>query len=170
MSSLTSRSAAANNASWCDALCRAHGCRTVFAAGFWLNRDPAPRFYPNVVSIGRDGSAALLHRIRALSEAGLPAPWSVKDSFCALELGPLGFEILFEAEWLGLRPEQRLPVRDRDGARWTAIASETELAEWEAAWSGAADSGEAGSPRTRIFPTALLRDPSIAILAARREG
>ena len=32
--------------------------------------------------------------------ADIPGRWSVKDSFCTLDLTPMGFPILFEAMWL----------------------------------------------------------------------
>ena len=32
-----------------------------------------------------------------------PAPWTIKDGFRVLDLAQLDFEVLFEAEWLGLR-------------------------------------------------------------------
>jgi hypothetical protein len=60
-----------------------------------------PRFYPNVVALSaRSGVADQLAAIRALAAAALLASFGVKDSFATLDLAPLAFCILFEAQWL----------------------------------------------------------------------
>lgn len=87
-----------NNALWCDTICSAHGSPGEFLDGMWINRRETPRFYPNAVTLSRDRSAAQLEYIHDLVEAGVPGEWAVKDSFCALDLAPFGFRILFEAE------------------------------------------------------------------------
>ena len=78
--------------------------------------------------------------------------------------------MLFEARWIGLRPEEALLVHDRLGGRWKSVASESELAMWEASWSGQIDVGAASAPLTRTFPPVLLEDPDIAFLTAERGG
>src|SRR3954463_1412464 len=84
--------AARNNALWCDTICRAHGIPTEFHAQVWLSRQPVPRFYPNAVTFANlaAGSAQLAQLHQLLAEA-LPSSAGVKDSFCTLELAPLGF-------------------------------------------------------------------------------
>ena len=42
---------ARNNAIWCDTICRVHGAAGEFHESIWLNRNPVPRFYPNVVTL-----------------------------------------------------------------------------------------------------------------------
>jgi len=159
--------AALNNGTWCDAVCRAHGGETAFVEGMWINRDPSPPFYPNAVTLGPRDMTSQLRSIQDLLDSGLPTPWSVKDSFCALDLAPLGFDVLFEAQWIGLRPEETLLVHDRLGSRWKRVASESELVMWEAAWSGQIDVAEASAPMTRAFPPVLLQDTNVAFLAER---
>ena len=88
--------AARNNALWCDTICRAHGIPTEFHAQLWLSRQPTPRFYPNAVTLANPnaGSAQLVYMQQLLAEA-MPANAGVKDSFCTLDLAPIGFHPLF---------------------------------------------------------------------------
>ncbi len=68
----------------------------------WVNAEPVPRFYPNVVPL-QSGKAALAEQrdaIAILLKSNLPGRWSVKDSFRTLDLSRLGFELLFEARWI----------------------------------------------------------------------
>jgi hypothetical protein len=155
--------AARNNAVWCDTVCRAHGRPGEFLPGLWVDRHPAPRFYPNAITLGAD-EAAVVARLYELGRAGLPPGWGVKDSFCTLDLTPLGFRVLFDAEWIW-RPAARSvppPGGGLAGAHWARIRTQAELAGWEAAWGSA-------SEEDRLFPP-LLAYPAIAFLAAYRAG
>ena len=157
--------AARNNALWCDTICRAHGIPTELHAQLWLSRQPVPRFYPNAVTFANPdaGSAQLAHMQRLLAEA-LPASAGVKDSFCTLDLAPIGFKLLFEATWLWResRPQLDNAVVQAD---WLRVRDVDALAEWETAWNGQ-PSGEQAAPPARIFPPALLADPDIVFIAA----
>jgi hypothetical protein len=58
--------AAANNADWCDLVCRAHGVETRFDEDAWTSRTRTPPGYPDAVTLVRDPSVAdLLTRIDA---------------------------------------------------------------------------------------------------------
>jgi hypothetical protein len=61
-----------------------------------------PRFYPNVVTLTHGAEAIEEQRqaIRLLEKSNLPGRWAVKDSFNELDLGRLGFDVLFEANWI----------------------------------------------------------------------
>ena len=96
--------AALNNARWCDAVCAAHGHPGQFETGLWRNRHAAPRFYPNAVTLSRGDTASQQQRVAELVDAGLAGGWGVKDSFCTLDLGSLGFHVLFEARWISRKP------------------------------------------------------------------
>ncbi len=91
-----------NNARWCDAVCRAHGHPGRFLLHSWVNAQPVPRFYPNVVTLqpGKAVAAEQLETVDILLKSNLPGRWSVKDSFRTLDLSRLGFEVLFEARWI----------------------------------------------------------------------
>ncbi len=161
--------AAFNNAVWCDTVCRSHGSPGEFWDTLWMNRQETPRFYPNVVTLA-EGKAATAQRacLRELIAANLPGEWAVKDSFCALDLSPLGFQALFEAEWIYRAPAVSSPEGALSGVEWRRLNSALELARWEAAWNASADSDpEPDLPR--IFLPALLEQEEIAILAAYRE-
>jgi hypothetical protein len=43
----------ANNALWCDAICRSHGYPGVFSARFWISAHYDLTFYPNVITCAR---------------------------------------------------------------------------------------------------------------------
>lgn len=162
-------SAVFNNAVWCDAVCRALGCDTDFVAGLWINRSPSPPFYPNAATLTRDGSDAQMRRIRLMTEGGLPAGWSVKDGFGDLDLAALGFDLLFEADWLGLPAGQATSGTDLHGVVWEPVTSEPDLAAWEAAWRSApGGSARRAFDSPRIFMPALLSDSDILFLAAYR--
>lgn len=154
--------AARNNAIWCDAMARLHGAAGEFTAAAWINRQPAPRFHPNLVTLdGPREERAHLDALRTLVQSPPGLGWAVKDSFAALRLDRLGFDPLFEARWI-YRPARAFGARGRGVER---VAGAAMLAEWERAWRGdATDVGE------RIFPSDLLRAPDLAVIAVRRDG
>jgi len=155
-----------NNAVWCDTVCRAHGSPGVFLDGIWINRRETPHFYPNAVTLTKDGEyAAKLAHIRDLLQLGIPGQWGVKDSFCALELASLGFRILFEGEWICREESRPRPEGSTPGVHWVAIEEASRLADWELAW-GAGPTGDMHSPPARIFLPSLLMDQDVAIIAA----
>ena len=155
MSLPTVGAAARNNAEWCQAVCRVNGCPGTFAADAWTTTRRAPPYYPDAVTLEPGiGPRALLDRVDAT------AGCSVKDSFATLDLAPLGFRVLFEAQWVG-RAHRSASARGPSG--WRPIGSARDFAEWEAAW--AASEG-AASP----FRPALLDDPNVVVLGDRRGG
>lgn len=155
--------AAGNNAAWCDAMLRAHGCATHFTEHLWYTTAPAPRYYPNVVTLS-GATASQLATIGALAAAAGEAhmPFAVKDSFNLLNLAPLGFSCLFEAEWLHLPADRRRQEALPADASWQVVATAAELRSWEAAWG---NSGGAA-----LFPAALLDDTRVRVLACLQDG
>jgi hypothetical protein len=152
--------AARNNAIWCDTVCRAHGIPGEFHEEMWLNRQPVPRFYSNMVTLSGQARGAQLAQLQAL-ETQLTGPWSIKDSFACLDLAPLGFRPLFDATWLWHEPSHTFPGIHIPGVNWSRVESGRELAEWEAAWNG-----EPAGGYPRIFLPALLSDPDVLFIAA----
>lgn len=129
--------AALNNACWCEAVCRAHGIPGVFNDSIWLNRAVTPPFYPNAVTLtGPTDTAEQIKHIKDLLQAGIPGEWAVKDSFAALDLSPLGFRVLFEATWLWRSASASRLDLGGEGIQWVVVRDRTQLALWEAAWSG----------------------------------
>ena len=148
--------AVANNALWCDAVCRSHGYPGVFSERLWINADHGLDFYPNAIVLCPDVSAAEVAAVRDVSRR-----WAVKDSFACLDLVPGGFRLLFEAEWIARTPAPAEPAQD--GLSWAEVTDARELGRWEAAW--AQDESAAGP----LFRPELLPDPRCAILACRRD-
>ena len=157
--------AARNNAIWCDSVCRAHGVPGEFLPALWLNRNTPPPYHPNLVVISASADRRqILASIRELIDLPLAGRWSVKDSFSDLELGPLGFDVLFAASWIWRDPAPLGPGRTSSGIRWRRIVSPEELARWESAWAGDPQNLDA-SGKPAQFPAALLEDRQIVFFA-----
>ncbi len=156
--------AARNNAIWCDAVCKAHGIPGEFHKNLWLNRQPVPRFYSNVITLSSTDKVRQMARVQELIESPLPGTWSIKDSFSTLPLAELGFQVLFEAVWIWRVPlEVQIPLDI--GIRWSVVKDPAELKRWEFAWGDELGNISA-IPQQRIFLPSLLEDPDIALLAA----
>jgi hypothetical protein len=152
---------AVNNIHWYDAMFRSHGLRSAIADGMWTSRDSPPPYYSNAVTLAPSGLVAQVATLRDLQGALRP-PWAVKDSFSVLELAPLGFRPLFDAEWIWLDASDAAATV-RNDATWRQVTTPAELERWEGAWR------ESGSPATsRVFAPALLVDPTVAVFAAYR--
>ncbi|ATW48419.1 hypothetical protein [Streptomyces peucetius] len=150
------RTAARNNAEWCEAMCRAHGLPGTFGPRAWTNPRRTPRLYPDAVTLSEDATADDV--LAAIDTAG-GGGCSVKDSFGSLDLSGAGFDVLFEARWLHRRADLPAPAAP-GGIDWTRLSTPAELAEWARAW----DAGEGLAP---LFRPELLSDPTVAILAGR---
>jgi hypothetical protein len=111
----------------------------------WVNAEPVPRFYPNVVTL-TTGEADIVEQrqaVRILQKSHLPGRWAVKDSFNTLDIARLGFEVLLEANWIRLAA----PVA-ADPAPGLA---------WQRGTHGGSD-----------WPAALFSDGNFAHFSARR--
>lgn len=115
--------AAANNAGWCDAVCRAHGLQTRWEQDGWTVTGRSPVGYPDAVTLAPGADAAtLLGRVQ--SGAGA----SVKDSFADLDLAPQGFQVLFEASWIRCTTTTtRTPELG-----WREVRTPADLGQWSA--------------------------------------
>jgi hypothetical protein len=158
-----------NNAVWCDAVCQALGCDTDFVDDLWINSGTSPPFYPNAISLTRDGSDAQSRRIREMVQAGLPEGWTEKDAFETLNLAELGFRVLFVAEWVALPPDTAVNAAAPPDVAWQPVTTDVALVAWEAAWRSA-QTRAPGEVLSRVFMPDLLDDPDIVLLAAQRAG
>jgi hypothetical protein len=137
------RRAVENNARWCDLVCRSHGITTSWQEGFWVSRQPSPRFYPEAITLQRSLAPA-----QVIEE--LPSGiCSVKDSFADLELESHGFEPLFDARWIYRAFTDGAPP----ATGWTTVSTDREFVRWLEAC------GLAG-----VLPPVLLRDESVRFL------
>lgn len=138
--------------------------------GLWVNRSPAPSYYPSAVTLEPVRVTEQVARVRTMLDWPIPRPWSVKDSFGKLDLAPLGFEVLFEAKWIGLSPDHVLPGSAFEDAIWASVRHDTELVAWEQAWRGGGSGDAVRSESARLFQPALLDDPDIRVLSGTRDG
>jgi hypothetical protein len=154
--------AVANNAAWCDAVCRSHGYPGEFTARSWLSPRHRLPFYPNAITLTPDATAADTQAARNPDRA-----YGVKDSFARLDLALAGLTPLFDAEWITWDPvPPEKPAGERppaDDLHWRPVRDAAGLAGWEAAWSGEDASGG-------LFRPDLLADPGCAVLGCYREG
>ena len=147
--------AVANNASWCAAVCSAHGHPSVRGARLWAAPGHGVRFYPDAITLSPEVSAA-----EVLAVAPPSGAFAVKDSYGTLDLAPAGFLRAIQASWIARPAAAR---RRRPGLDWQPVSSPGELAAWAAAWAGDAD---ADPP---VFTRELLADPRCAVLACRQD-
>jgi len=126
-----------------------------FLVHTWVNAEPVPRFYPNVVSL-TTGAADIDEQrqiVEMLLKSNLPGRWAVKDSFRTLDIARLGFDVLFEANWIRLLPSKPEVIGfPRSGALVSGLS-------WERTKPG----GEA-------FPAALFSDENFAMFSGSRNG
>jgi len=148
--------AVANNASWCDAVCRSHGYPGALSSRLWSSPRHRLRFYPNAITLRPEVTAP-----EALAAAAPSQPFAVKDSFARLDLALAGFRLLAEASWIVREGGPDGPPDD--GLSWDKVTSAGELSDWETAW---ANGGSGDGP---VFRPGLLSDPRCAILACRQE-
>jgi hypothetical protein len=131
-----------------------------------MNRTATPPFYPNAVTLAAahalDAQVAHIHDLIA---AGIPGAWAVKDSFCTLDLTPLGFHLLFEAMWIYRPDTLAWPTQRKTHMRWGAVDTAAELHAWELAWRG--DPVVPAQPL--LFLPTLLADPNVLVVAAYEE-
>lgn len=137
--------AVADNADWCDVVCRSLDRRTDRTATLWAASHP-PRWYPHRVTLTSGATAA--ETTAGLSRA--TECW-VKDSFATLDLTGHGFSSVVEASWFHSPPQSPMPR-----AGWSLVSSADELERWAAA------SGTAG-----VLTAPLLTDPSVRIVGVR---
>ena len=153
---------ASNNVDWYEAIFRSHGLTWTITDGTWISLDSAPPYYSNAVTLTPSGQAGQVARLRDL-EGALRGRWSVKDSFAALDLAPLDFEPLFDANWIWCDPSDA-PAPDPGGIAWRPVTTTDQLERWEAAWR------KNGSPtQTPVFVPNLLADPTITLFGGYRD-
>jgi len=152
---------ASNNVDWYEAIFRSHGLTATMTDGMWISRDTPLPYYSNAVTLAPHGHAAQVDQLRELKSV-LRTRWAVKDSFAALDLSPLGFRPLFDAEWIWCDASDA-PAPGPDGIAWRPVTTTRQLEGWEGAWR------TNGSPtETAVFVPNLLTNPAIALFEGYR--
>jgi hypothetical protein len=128
-------------------VCFAHGTVGRFLVHTWVNAEPVPRFYPNVVTLttGKADIEEQRQTVRILLKSNLPGRWAVKDSFYALDIARLGFDVLQEANWI--RHAEPKPQMMISGLSW-----------------------ERAKPGGDAFPATLFSDENFAMFSGSRNG
>ena len=145
--------AARNNAEWCDAVTRSWGGHGEFEPELWINPGEAPTFYPNAVTlVPMDWVPTAI----ATAEDG----FAVKDSFALMDLTPLGYTPLFDAQWIWREPQ---PMAKSDQAIWRIVRDAESLARWEEAWRG-------DELLLDLFRSVLLQEQDHAFIAGEIAG
>jgi hypothetical protein len=123
----------------------------------WVNAEPVPRFYPNVVSLTTGESDIDEQRqiVDMLLKSNLAGRWAVKDSFKTLDIARLGFDVLFEANWIR-KAEPKRPGPGTGPPRSSAMVSGL-------SWERAKPGGDG-------FPVSLFSDDNFAMFSGRRDG
>jgi hypothetical protein len=155
---------ARNSLHWYEAILRTHRLTGAIVDGLWLSRGDVPPYYSNAMSFVPAPVGPQLAALRDL-RSQLHGRWSVKDSFDALDLAPLGFEPLFDAEWVwrDASPAPLPPKSSLGDVSWQRVTTTADLDRWERAWR------DNGSPTDRhVFVPELLADPTISLFAAYR--
>jgi hypothetical protein len=150
-----------NNALWCNAVCTGQGSPGEFSSTLWFHRQGTPPFYPDAVTLTDDDDSAEQEEMIAALIRYEEREWSVKDSYCSLDLGHLGFEILFEAEWIGINYAGLPKLAPSNSLKWRPINENSGLQFWEREWS----KGNPSKMR-QIFTEQLLGNPDIVFLLA----
>jgi hypothetical protein len=114
-----------------------------------------------------EGVPEQLDLIQNLLGEGTKQNLGIKDSFCALDLRSLGFQLLFKATWLWREPSRPKPAGVAGGLEWDIVQEPTELARWEVAWNVLLNDDHSPQP-SRVFLPSLLVDRDVAFLAARQ--
>jgi hypothetical protein len=166
MTSSIAALAARNNAIWCDTVCRAHDRPGEFQETLWFTRLGTPRFYPDAVTIaGAEAAPVQLEAIANLIGATRKREWFVKDSFRSLQLNSLGFEPLFDAEWIALSGARPDVKHDPPEYRSSIVTDKAGLIAWEQSWAGKEANSE-----PRVFMPGLLADTNVVFVSFQGES
>jgi hypothetical protein len=159
-----------NNVCWYQAMFKAHGLASTVDGRVWLSHAAAPAFHSNLVVRSPGTSQHEVEAcVRTLEAVPLRAGWSMKDSYASLDLAPLGFDQLFQAEWIWRDAVEAATHEAAASLAWGQVSTAAALREWEAAWSG--DAGNESKPQgASQFPQGLLASPDHAFFAGRLEG
>ena len=150
--------AVANNAAWCDAVCRARGIEGTFFRDYWIHDGDVVPLYPNLITLTPGSVDKQTAAIKTALSAAPPSRWFVKDSFNRLPLHELGFSVLLDAEWFVLPPPKPAAC---GGVVVDRAKTDDQLRQWEAAWGQTPPESPYGD---RVFAPPLLSERRVAFL------
>jgi len=118
---------------------------------------------------GVEAAPAQMEAIAELVGSTRQREWVVKDSFQSLHLNSLGFEPLFDAEWIALSEPPPAVKHDRSEFRSTRVTSKAGLVAWEQSWAGE-EVNAAAIYEPRVFMPDLLADTNVVFVSIQRGG
>lgn len=136
---------------------RSHGSASTFGAQAWTAPARTPLYYPDAVTLV---PGAELSAVANVIDTTMPGA-SVKDSFADLDLVEVGFQVLFEGQWIHRPASAPATASELD---WEVAGTRDTLRAWAHAW----DDGDGNAD---LFRPELLDDPATFVLAGRsRDG
>jgi hypothetical protein len=157
---ITVEQMAANNAAWLEMATAALGIGGEFTPVLWHNTHDLPPIFPNADTLGGTPAeqVAAIEELVKVREGKVVA---VKDSWGILDLSGLGFEPLFEAEWLHREP---LPLaQPEDDLQIKTVTTPEGLREFALACNGP-------DIPPAVYSPDLLNRPDVRWLVGKREG
>ncbi|MDZ7728586.1 MAG: GNAT family N-acetyltransferase [Dehalococcoidia bacterium] len=162
--------AAGNLASWHDSSLRALDVECERDGLTWQANTAGPEVYFRTITLtGPDEADDHYRRIQELVEAHGDETLTVCDSWGALDLAPLGFDVLRRGSWMVRHPAP--PQRSPFPADFAIerVITEKQLAAWEAA--SAEGFGASSQPeRGTLHGAAILQDPRMQVFSGSADG
>lgn len=115
------RAAVDSSICWYDEICASHGIAASIVDGLWVSHGPPPPLHSAASVV--EPSVEVRQVLRAIQPFDR---CSVADCFSSLDLGGVGMEVLFTAEWI----HAPAPHTTGEAAGWELVADAAELAEW----------------------------------------
>ncbi|MFB9326542.1 hypothetical protein ACFFSY_11515 [Paenibacillus aurantiacus] len=143
-----------NNIDWCATVCELYGVAHTAEGQLWGTVAPAPPFYPDLITATSGATTDDVKQWLASRNVN-----SLKDSYANLDMTPLGFKLLFEAQWITHNPPLSARHATADEPQWTIVASEHELAQWAAA-----------SEMPHLMKPALLQRQDVKVFMREADG
>lgn len=141
-----------NNIAWCGLVCDTHEIAHISKEHVWGTLDKAPQFYPDIITTSKHGTVE-----EVMDFIGNREIASLKDSFASLDLSPLGFTVLFEAEWI--YHESVTEASEPAQESWRMISTEQELARWTSV-----------NGLEKVVKPALLQHEDVKIFTCEQNG
>lgn len=115
-----------NNIIWCGIVCEMHGITHASSENIWGLQSQAPIYYPDIITSNKDVTAQQVINFIENREI-----LSIKDSYANVDLGPFGYKILFEAEWIY---HSTISNFEQIPSKWRVIKTSKELKKWTSAY------------------------------------
>ena len=147
-----------NNNGLYNAIFDSHGIGHGQNGTAWYSLEEAPSFYSNLVTTSPDWQPDEIFEDIDKKYAGEQwRKWSMKDSFCKINLSRYGLTKLFEAQWIYLSAPEFKPSQTTSSIRYDLIKDELALSTWINGWDG----NETEKLGAKIFAPSLLQNSDI---------